>query len=104
MRPAVLILLMLLAPVWGCREDAPTPLTPDPEPDPSPEPSPELVSGCFSWPEEDFTPDNFAPLSAALSGGEAAVDFTLRNAKGTPYTLSVLLETKPVLLVLGSFT
>lgn len=63
-----------------------------------------LVSNCFNWPDQDFTPTNSAPLTVALHEGEPAVGFTLMDTSGVSYTLSSLLTTKPVLLVFGAFT
>jgi hypothetical protein len=42
--------------------------------------------------------------NSGLPQGEAAVDFTLRNTEGNPFTLSELLNEKPVMMVFGSFT
>lgn len=36
--------------------------------------------------------------------GEPAIDFTLRDVDGNEYTLSELLQEKPVVLIFGSFT
>ena len=67
-------------------------------------PSTDLASGCFGWPAADFTPTNRAAVSPSLGTGESAVDFTLATVDGTPVRLADLLATRPVLLVLGSFT
>ena len=42
--------------------------------------------------------------NAGLPQGETAVDFTLRDTEGNPFTLSELLSEKPVVMVFGSFT
>ena len=63
-----------------------------------------LNSNCFNWPEDEFTPENSAPLRVSLKEGQPAVDFTLKDPSGKSYTLSSLLATKPVLLVFGAFT
>jgi len=76
----------------------------EPPPDEATGLSPDLQSGCYSWPEQDFTPAHVAFLGAGLSPGGRAVEFTFRDIEGAPYTLSTLLETRPVLLILGSFT
>ena len=83
----------------------------EPEPDiamadvpDGPELSTALISGCFDWPAQEFTPDNIADGRPTLTEGELAVDFTLEDVDGKPHTLSQLLATKPVLLVLGAFT
>lgn len=70
-------------------------------------PSSKLVSDCYHWPAEQFTPWNHAPIPDVLviNSGDSAVDFTLLNANNTGnYTLSTLLQTKPVLLHMGSYT
>ena len=66
--------------------------------------SQDLQSNCYSWPEQDFSPENVAALRAALPAGSAAVEFSLQDLEGNVHRLSELLESKPVLLVLGSFT
>ena len=64
----------------------------------------ELESNCFGWPDQDFSPTNYANLTVALDEGMPAVEFALKDTSGEIYTLSSLLETKPVMLVFGSFT
>jgi len=63
-----------------------------------------LVSNCYNWPDQEFSPTNHAVLSVSFKPGDSAVDFTLKDTSGQSYTLSSLLTTKPVLLVFGSFT
>jgi hypothetical protein len=64
-----------------------------------------LVDNCYNWPEEEFSPsNNVGGLSTGVSEGQQMIDFTLMDVDGTEYTLSTLLETRPVLLVFGSFT
>jgi hypothetical protein len=64
-----------------------------------------LVSGCFGWPAQEFSPtNNTGGVGISVSVGEQAIDFTLKDPGGTSYTLSELLETRPVLLVFGGFT
>ena len=67
-------------------------------------PPTELVSNCFNWPSQEFSPTNKAGLSVAFAPGDTAVDFTLQDTDGQTYSLSSLLETKPVLIVFGAFT
>jgi hypothetical protein len=65
----------------------------------------DLSAGCFSWPDQVFTPSNNAGTAQfGATAGEAAIDFTLKQPDGTKHSLSELLETKPVLMVFGSFT
>jgi hypothetical protein len=65
----------------------------------------QLIDNCFNWPAEEFSPsNNVGGLSASVVEGQQAVDFTLMDVDGTSFTLSTLLETKPVLLVFGSYT
>ena len=45
-----------------------------------------------------------APLSVYLQARDRAVEFTLADVEGVEHTLSDMLETKPVLLVIGSYT
>ncbi len=84
---------------------------PSPEPD-SPElsepanliPASELVSNCLNYPIEQITAANSVRVSIGLTEGRPAVEFSLRGSDGNLYTLSELLESKPVLIVLGGFT
>jgi hypothetical protein len=64
-----------------------------------------LIDNCYNWPAEEFSPsNNVGGLSTGVSEGQQAIDFTLKDVDGTEHTLSTLLETKPVLLVFGSYT
>jgi hypothetical protein len=63
-----------------------------------------LRSGCFGWPAIDFSPTNKASLTTGLAPGDRAVDFALRDLSGHTVRLSDLLATRPVLLIIGSFT
>ena len=67
-------------------------------------PASALSSGCFNWPAQEFSPTHRTSLTTSISKGQPAVDFTLMDVDSTSYTLSVLLETKPVLMVFGSYT
>lgn len=67
-------------------------------------PSANLVSSCLAWLETPLTPSHHVRLSNGLAQGSPAVDFALRDVKGRTHTLSDLLDTRPVLLVLGAFT
>jgi len=78
-----------------------------PRGDAPPEPpilSQDVSSHCFRWPEATFTKRSFAEVATAMGPGDLAVDFEAEDIEGNPYRLSELLVTKPVLLVLGSFT
>jgi hypothetical protein len=63
-----------------------------------------LTEGRFGWPERDFGRGNAAEIQIFRHEDEAAVDFTLRDMAGEDRTLAALLEERPVLMVLGSFT
>lgn len=64
-----------------------------------------LVSGCYNWPDQLFTPENnTGSLEISVAAEEPAIDFTLKDLTGASHTLSTLLETKPVLMVFGSYT
>jgi hypothetical protein len=63
-----------------------------------------LVTGCFGWPQAEFSPANRAGVRTFLRAGDPAVDFALSDTAGAAVTLSGLLRTRPVLLVHGSFT
>ena len=67
------------------------------------DPATELESNCYNWPDEEFSPTNHASVST-INQGSQAIDFTLRDPGGESFTLSSLLDTKPVLMVFGSFT
>ncbi|MDH4038997.1 MAG: hypothetical protein OEX18_15550 [Candidatus Krumholzibacteria bacterium] len=66
--------------------------------------SKDLQSNCYSWPEQEFSPQNVAALEAALAVGSKAVEFSLADLDGNVRRLSELLRSKPVLLVLGAYT
>ncbi len=64
-----------------------------------------LVSGCYGWPDEPVSLDNnVGGLHVSVIEGERAIDFSLQDVDGVPHRLADLLESRPVLLVLGSFT
>lgn len=64
-----------------------------------------LVDNCYNWPEEEFSPsNNVGGLTTGVSEGQQMIDFTLMDVDGAEYTLSTLIETKPVLAVFGSYT
>ncbi|HKK69733.1 MAG TPA: hypothetical protein VKA86_00850 [Candidatus Krumholzibacteria bacterium] len=63
-----------------------------------------LTEGSFGWPERDFGRGNAAEIQIFRRSGEPAVDFTLRDMAGEERSLATLLDERPVLLVLGSFT
>jgi hypothetical protein len=44
------------------------------------------------------------PTGKKLKGGDLAVEFTLRDVYGNAYTLSEMLQEKPVVLIFGSYT
>ena len=56
--------------------------------------STELVRGCEARDRSARGPQ----------AGEPAIEFTLMDVDGDPYTLSELLQEKPVVLIFGSFT
>lgn len=64
-----------------------------------------LVSGCFGWPVQHFTPSNHASGDGPfVTVGGQAIEFTLLDHRGTEHKLSKLLATRPVLMVFGGFT
>jgi len=63
-----------------------------------------LTHGCFDWPNTAFSSGNSATVRTFVNEGTPAIEFTLTDVDGTPFTLSSLLRTRPVLLVFGSFT
>jgi hypothetical protein len=68
-------------------------------------PESNLVSGCFGWPDQEFSSMNHTGgVQVSVSAGDRATEFTLRDPSGNPRPLSELLETRPVLLVFGGFT
>ena len=101
MRPYLYLLMVVLVIVsTGCGEDAEVVLASGGRLSLSQD----LQSSCYSWPEQRFSPENVAKFTAALPVDAMAVEFSLRDLEGNSYKLSTLLETKPVLLILGSFT
>ncbi len=67
-------------------------------------PSSELQSYCLPWLEGTPSPSNSIRLENGIKEGDPAVDFSLNDIYGVTHRLSDLLETKPVLLILGGFT
>ena len=68
-------------------------------------PESSLTPGCVNWPMENFSQSNKAgQLSTGMKTGDTAIEFTLKDNHGTSYSLSTLLETKPVFMVFGSYT
>jgi len=66
--------------------------------------SSELVSNCLNFPAEEITFTNSVRPAVGVTEGQPAVEFSLMGSDGNYYTLSELLSTRPVLVVLGSFT
>lgn len=93
---------MAAAPDGGVGVD--TSLAPDAGLGSEPLPASRLVSNCYNWPAEEFSPQNSASVKAVLPAGSRAIDFTLADVNGKTYTLAQLLAEKPVVLVTGSFT
>ena len=67
-------------------------------------PSSELQSYCLPWLGETPSPSGSIRLETGIKEGDSAVDFSLKDVHGETYHLSGLLETKPVLLILGGYT
>jgi hypothetical protein len=94
---------VLIGFLMGCAGEE-TPTAPVPEPVVTLIPETQLVSGCFNWPQEEFSAANHAIIGINGVVGEPAIEFTLKDLAGATHTLSSLLESRPVLLVFGSFT
>lgn len=94
---------VLIGLLIGCAGEE-TLTTPVVEPAETLIPETQLTSGCFNWPQEEFSPDNHANLGIYGVVGEPAIEFTLEDLAGATHKLSSLLESRPVLLVFGSFT
>jgi hypothetical protein len=67
-------------------------------------PESSLDSGCYGWPDVEFSKTHHAVTKVLGVPGDPAIDFGLRDVDGAMHRLSKLLETRPVFLVLGSFT
>lgn len=67
-------------------------------------PSSELQSYCLPWLDESPSPSSSIRLENGIMEGDSAVDFSLKDVHGETHRLSDLLETKPVLLILGGYT
>ena len=67
-------------------------------------PSSELQSYCLPWLDETPSPPRSIRLENDIKEGDPAVDFSLKDVHGETHHLSVLLEAKPVLLILGGYT
>lgn len=63
-----------------------------------------LVDNCFNWPQDEFSSTNKASVTTSINDGALAVEFTLQDVDGNPFTLSDLLRTRPVLMVFGAYT
>ncbi len=88
-------------------EEQSTPIPPEPAatmPQSQLLPSSELQSYCLPWLDETFSPSNSIRLENGIMKGDSAVDFSLKDVHGETNRLSDLLETKPVLLILGGYT
>lgn len=67
-------------------------------------PESDLTRACHGWPSRRVNRRNHAQVGLFLKEGEPAIDFTLRTPDGEPVHLAELLQTKPVLLLGGSYT
>jgi hypothetical protein len=63
-----------------------------------------LKQGCFGWPATPFSPSNKASWTTFLKPGDTAVELTLADTSGKPFTLSQLLVERPVWIQFGSYT
>lgn len=63
-----------------------------------------LTADCYVWPTPDLSLPDAADYALPISVGDRAIDFTLEDATGEKYSLSELLETRPVLIVFGAYT
>ncbi len=81
-----------------------------PPPPAGPRLSDAVKTGCYGFPQVDFSPFNHASLAPNgdpipnFKPGDLAVDVTLHDLWGVEIRLSQLLADKPVLLVHGSYT
>ena len=67
--------------------------------------SSKLTPNCLQgWPATPFSPANKTGWVTALSAGQRAVAFTLKDTAGKAYALADLLKKGPVWLQLGSYT
>ncbi|NOR89852.1 MAG: hypothetical protein GQ524_06325 [Anaerolineales bacterium] len=88
-------------------EEQSTPIPPEPAatmPQSQLLPSSELQSYCLPWLDENPSPSNSIRLENGIMKGDSAIDFSLKDVQGETHRLSDLLETKPVLLILGGYT
>ena len=67
-------------------------------------PSSDLQTYCLPWLDESPSPSSSIRLGNGIMEGDPAVDFSLKDVHGETHRLSDLLETKPVLLILGGYT
>ena len=102
-------ILSALALFWlpGCGGDPAAPVAEGNDSSPWPEhllTADHLTEGLFGWPETPFSRQNAATIEIFRHTGAAAVDFTLRDIDGVQVRLADLLRSRPVLLILGSYT
>ncbi|MFC1543396.1 hypothetical protein ACFL4K_02515 [Candidatus Neomarinimicrobiota bacterium] len=105
--PNLLVFGLLYGCVWGFSSCGATnnPVDSENEPTISLLPDSTLVSNCYDWPGTPFSRDNnTGGLRTSVVAGDTAIDFTLMDVDSTCYSLSSLLQTKPVLMVFGAYT
>lgn len=93
----------------ACSSNYGDPVAPYETPDDDPvleglRPASELSEDIAGWPGVPFSPENFVSTVPALEVGDIAIDFTLEDVDGNPHRLADYLSTKPVLLMIGSYT
>jgi len=76
------------------------------------QPASEMTNNCFDYPTTNFNRNNCVKgtygsspqTGGLLDVGDSAFDFTLYDVDGNEYTLSTMLEEKPVALIWGMWT
>lgn len=96
-------LSLLALPIVACGSEI-TPATSSPSTPNNVEPEGPVLSTALKRGCSPVEGGNVDVDNTGLAIGETAVNFTLKDIKGNEYTLSQLLDEKPVVMVFGSFT
>ena len=101
--------LLTAVALLGCAQNYGDPVTPYDTPIDDPvlgglRPASELSSYIGSWPDFPIDEEHRFTTATFLQAGDVAVDFTLQDLSGNSHRLAEYLQTKPVLLFIGSYS
>jgi hypothetical protein len=78
--------------------------TPEPAAESILRPPSDLTAGCYDFPSPDPTYTDHVILAVSVTGGDAGVDFCLKDTAGEEHCVSDLLASHPVVLLFGAFS